>query len=140
MKKIILKTTALLIALAGLFASCSLFEDDDDDSPIGLIVAPAFNKAVLSLSVAGEGAARTALPSVSSAQEFESFDFEANKGTDRITKSWTGDSEKAAYAKMTSESFEMDAGTWNFTLTAKKGGMTYKGSIEKRNYCRREQH
>ncbi|MDY6398761.1 MAG: leucine-rich repeat protein [Treponema sp.] len=131
MKKIILKTTALLIALTGLFASCSLFEDDDDDSPIDLIGAPVFNKAVLSLSVAGEGAARTALPSVSSAQEFTSFDFEANNGAVSIKKSWAGDNEKTAYVKMTSESFEMDAGTWTFTLTAKKGGMTYKGSVNK---------
>ena len=49
MKKNILKTTALLIALAGLFASCSLFEgDDDDDSPSESVTV---TKAVLSLSL-----------------------------------------------------------------------------------------
>ena len=133
MKKNILKTTALFIVLSGLLFSCTLFEDDSPSEIVTAVATKteAAKKAVLSLSVAGEGAARTALPSVSSAQEFESFDFEANKGTDRITKSWTGDSEKSAYAKMTSESFEIDAGIWNFTLTAKKGGMTYTGTLNK---------
>ena len=134
MKKIILKTTALLITLAGLFTSCNLFEDDDDDPPSGLIVAPAFNKAVLSLSVAGEGEARTALPYVSSAKEFESFEFRVFKDYVDLTtikKTWTSDSEKTAYEKMISETFEIDVGIWKFILKAQKGSVTYSGSIEK---------
>ena len=133
MKRNILKTTALFIVLSGLLNSCTLFEDDSPSETVIAVAtkSEAAKKAVLSLSVAGEEGARTALPSVSSAQEFESLDFGATSGVTSITKSWTSDSEKPAYAKMTSESFEMDAGTWSFALTAKKGGMTYKGSVEK---------
>jgi len=133
MKKNILKTTALFIVLSGLLFSCTLFEDDSPSETVTAVAtkSEAAKKAVLSLSVAGEEASRTALPSVSSAQEFESFDFEANNGAASITKSWTGDSEKTAYTKMTSESFEMDAGIWTLILTAKKGGMTYTGTLNK---------
>ena len=133
MKKNILKTTALFIVLSGLLSSCTLFEDDSSSEIVTAVTTKteAAKKAVLSLSVAGEDEARTALPSVSSAQEFESLDFGATSGVTSITKSWTSDSTKSAYSKMLAETFEMDTGAWNFTLTAKKGGMTYTGTLNK---------
>ncbi|MBQ9205557.1 MAG: leucine-rich repeat protein [Treponema sp.] len=131
MKKNLMKTTAIFLACAALFASCSLFDDDDSPSENSAVATSTAKTAYLSLSIAEDSSARTALPSVSSAEQFDSFVFEADSGTDPITKSWESDSENSAYTKMTAEKLEIASGTWNFMLTAKKGGAAYTGSLEK---------
>ena len=131
MKKNLMKTTAVFLAGAVLFASCSLFDDDDSPSENSAVAASTAKTAYLSLSIAEDSSARTALPSVSSAEEFDSFVFEADSGSDPITKSWESDSENSAYAKMTAEKLAVASGTWKFTLTAQRGGATYTGSLEK---------
>ncbi|MBQ5998441.1 MAG: InlB B-repeat-containing protein [Treponema sp.] len=96
--------------------------------------------AVVKVSV-GE-VSRKALPSVQSAEEFESFSLTGTKKVDGesngrsgadIERTWTTDGEGNASSKMSAESIEVTAGAeYSFVLEAKKGGATYRGTAEKK--------
>ena len=96
--------------------------------------------AVVKVSV-GE-VSRNALPSVQSAEEFESFSLTGTKKADGessgqsgadIERTWTTDGEGNASSKMSAESIEVTAwAEYSFVLEAKKGGATYKGTAEKK--------
>ena len=132
----------LYAACALVLAACTITEGSDDLIMKALILSSkdAGIGAVVKVSV-GE-LSRKALPSVQSAEEFESFSLTGTKMADGessgqsgadIERTWTTDGEGNASSKMSAESIEVTAGAeYSFVLEAKKGGATYKGTAEKK--------
>ena len=132
----------LAAACALVLAACTMTEGSDDLIMKALILSrkDAGIGAVVKVSV-GE-VSRKALPSVQSAEEFESFSLTGTKKADGessgqsgadIERTWTTDGEGNASSKMSAESIEVTAGAeYSFVLEAKKGGATYKGTAEKK--------
>lgn len=132
MKRKLLKALAVLTSLV--FASCSIFntfELQDENT----------NDKASYITIGLGEQFRTALPTVSAAGDFDSFKLTgiylpANGGKSvaipREFGSWNTDSVSTAYEKMTAAKIEINAGaTYNFTLTATKGGATWEGKIKK---------
>ncbi|MBQ1470553.1 MAG: InlB B-repeat-containing protein, partial [Schwartzia sp.] len=140
MKRKLLKLLAAACALV--LAACTITEGSDDLIMKALILSSkdAGIGAVVKVSV-GE-VSRKALPSVQSAEEFESFSLTGTKKADGessgrsgadIERTWTTDGEGNASSKMSAESIEVTAGAeYSFVLEAKKGGATYRGTAEKK--------
>lgn len=132
----------LAAACALVLAACTITEGSDDLIMKALILSSkdAGIGAVVKVSV-GE-VSRKALPSVQSAEEFESFSLTGTKKADGessgrsgadIERTWTTDGEGNASSKMSAESIEVTAGAeYSFVLEAKKGGATYSGTAEKK--------
>ena len=132
----------LAAACALVLAACTITEGADDLIMKALILSSkdAGIGAVVKVSV-GE-VSRKALPSVQSAEEFESFSLTGTKKADgessgqsgaNIERTWTTDGEGNASSKMSAESIEVTAGAeYSFVLEAKKGGATYRGTAEKK--------
>jgi len=132
----------LSAACALVLAACTITEGSDDLIMKALILSSkdAGIGAVVKVSV-GE-VSRKALPSVQSAEEFESFSLTGTKKADGessgqsgadIERTWTTDGEGNASSKMSAESIEVTAGAeYSFVLEAKKGGATYMGTAEKK--------
>lgn len=132
----------LAAACALVLAACTITEGSDDLIMKALILSSkdAGIGAVVKVSV-GE-VSRKALPSVQSAEEFESFSLTGTKKADGessgrsgadIERTWTTDGEGNASSKMSAESIEVTAGAeYSFVLEAKKGGATYRGTAEKK--------
>ena len=132
----------LAAACALVLAACTITEGSDDLIMKALILSSkdADIGAVVKVSV-GE-VSRKALPSVQSAEEFESFSLTGTKKADGessgrsgadIERTWTTDGEGNASSKMSAESIEVTAGAeYSFVLEAKKGGATYRGTAEKK--------
>ena len=132
----------LAAACALVLAACTITEGSDDLIMKALILSSkdAGIGAVVKVSV-GE-VSRKALPSVQSAEEFESFSLTGTKKADGessgqsgadIERTWTTDAEGNASSKMSAESIEVTAGAeYSFVLEAKKGGATYMGTAEKK--------
>lgn len=132
----------LAAACALVLAACTMTEGSDDLIMKALILSSkdAGIGAVVKVSV-GE-VSRKALPSVQSAEEFESFSLTGTKKADGessgrsgadIERTWTTDGEGNASSKMSAESIEVTAGAeYSFVLEAKKGGATYRGTAEKK--------
>ena len=132
----------LAAACALVLAACTITEGSDDLIMKALILSSkdAGIGAVVKVSV-GE-VSRKALPSVQSAEEFESFSLTGTKKADGessgqsgadIERTWTTDGEGNASSKMSAESIEVTAGAeYSFVLEAKKGGATYMGTAEKK--------
>lgn len=129
MKRKLLKALAVLTSLV--FASCSIFntfELQDENT----------NDKASYITIGLGEQFRTALPTVSAAGDFDSFKLTGislpvrGKTIPREFGSWDTDSVSTAYEKMTAAKIEINAGTtYNFTLTATKGGATWEGEIEK---------
>ena len=128
--KNILKLSAIFFCIVLGFASCKVFDAEENHTDTAVAMTAGSTKAILSLSVADKSS-RSALPSVSSAEEFESLALNGTSAASTITRSWASDGTSSAYAKMTSDKIGIDTGSWNFTLTAKKGGLTYSGTTVK---------
>ena len=132
MKRKLLKALAVLTSLV--FASCSIFNTFE-------LQAENTNDKAAYITIGLGEQFRTALPTVSAAGDFDSFKLTgiylpANGGkTAAIPRefgSWDTDSVSTAYEKMTAAKIEINAGaTYNFTLTATKGGATWEGKIKK---------
>ena len=132
----------LAAACALVLAACTITEGSDDLIMKALILSSkdAGIGAVVKVSV-GE-VSRKALPSVQSAEEFESFSLTGTKKADGessgqsgadIERTWTTDGEGNASSKMSAESIEVTAGAeYSFVQEAKKGGATYMGTAEKK--------
>ena len=131
MKRKIIKALAVLAAFT--FASCSMFNtaEKHEDSTNG-------KEAYITISLNENN--RTALPTVSAADDFESFTLTGFIKPENSTiapvptqyGSWATDSTGTACEKMTDAKIAVTSGkTYIFTLTAKKGGATWQGEIEK---------
>ncbi|MBQ6058146.1 MAG: leucine-rich repeat domain-containing protein [Treponema sp.] len=129
MKRKLLSALAAVTALV--FASCSMgntFEKQDTGT----------DGKTAYITVGMDSASRTALPTVTGADEFTSFTLTGQQiRSNAITVpqtfgTWTTDSTSSAYAKMTTQKFAVYADTtYTFTLTAVKGGATWQGSTTK---------
>ena len=87
--------------------------------------------AKVSVAAKMENNVRTALPTVTDLQDFDSFLLSGNSAGVPLSLVWTKDNDKTAYTKMTETTIELDSGKWSFTLTASKGGVIYKSIVEK---------
>lgn len=127
MKRKLLSALAAVTALV--FASCSMgntFEKQDTGT----------DGKTAYITVGLNDASRTALPSVSGADDFTSFTLKATTENENAAAvpetSWTSDDTATAYAKMTAEKFAVTSGaSYTFTLTAVKGGATWQGATTK---------
>ena len=126
MKRKILSAFAAITTL--LFASCSMFNTIDSNEENNIQ-----ESACITIGV--EQGARTALPTVGAAQDFDIFSLTGTATTGNavsVSKTWASDATSTAYAKMTASSIAVTAGaSYSFSLTAKKDGATYQGSAEK---------
>lgn len=127
MKRKLLSALAAVTALV--FASCSMgntFEKQDTGT----------DGKTAYITVGLDSTSRTALPSVSGADDFTSFTLKATTENENAAAvpetSWTSDDTATAYAKMTAEKFAVTSGaSYTFTLTAVKGGAKWEGSVTK---------
>ena len=135
MKRNIFKAFMALAAVTALvFASCSMGNTVENKD------APTDGKTAY-ITVGLDSMSRTALPTVTGADEFTSFTLRGQEippegsGYKTWTETfgtWTTDSTSSAYAKMTAQKFAVYADTtYRFTLTAVKGGATWQGSTTK---------
>jgi len=126
MKRKILSAFAAITTL--LFASCSMFNTIDSNEENNIQ-----ESACITIGV--EQGARTALPTVEAAQDFDTFSLTGTATTGNavsVSETWTSDATGTAYAKMTAASIAVTVGaSYSFTLTAKKSGVTYQGSASK---------
>ena len=119
------KLHILIAALTALiFASCSLsntLEQKDKKVKTAYITIDADN-------------ARTALPGINSAADFDSFVLTGTTDDTSLSvnQNWSTDNSGTAYSKMTAASLEVTAAkTYNFTLTASKNGALWSGTLQK---------
>lgn len=126
MKRKILSAFATITTL--LFASCSMFNTIDSNEENNIQ-----ESAYITIGV--EQGTRTALPTVGAVEDFDTFSLTGKTTTENavaVNEAWASDTTSTAYAKMTASSIAVTAGaSYSFTLTAKKGGVTYQGSAEK---------
>ena len=135
------------------FASCNFFNSNDDEAIQNEIIVTvaagtsgadtASRTAYLSVSVKDENgnalsdggtsqAARTALPTVSTAGEFNSFTLSGSKdGGFEWQTLWASDgsSTTSALTQLNAASIPVSEGLWTFKLIAQKGGVIYTGQI-----------
>ena len=126
MKRKILSALAALAALV--FASCSDFNNDEQTEEI------TGTNACIKISL--ENLSRTALPVVSSAEEFTRFTLTGTTATEGAAPvsetTWENSGTETAYAKMTAANIAVTVGaSYTFTLTAEKGGAKWQGSTAK---------
>ena len=126
MKRKILSAFATITTL--LFASCSMFNTIDSNEENNIQ-----ESAYITIGV--EQGVRTALPTVGAVEDFDTFSLTGKTTTENavaVNEAWASDTTSTAYAKMTASRIAVTAGaSYSFTLTAKKGGVTYQGSAEK---------
>lgn len=124
MKRNIFKALAVVAALA--LSSCSMFitveKGDNSTESKETYITIGLNQA-----------ARTALPTVSSENDFTSFTLTSKESIgSRLLGTWTSDDTSSAYAKMNAAKIAVTAGsTYTFTLQAVKGGAKWEGSVTK---------
>lgn len=102
-----------------LFSSCNNISQDDDDTPQNNDIVSNFDGPTIKLSVSF-GDARTALPVIDTSK-IETFTLKGklNSAEDFETLgTWTTDSSKTAFEKMTAVELPIAVGTWTFELTA----------------------
>ena len=133
MKRNIFKALMAIAVLA--LTSCSMSNTVKNDNG-------STNKKEAYITIGLNQADRTALPTVSGANDFDSFKLTGiivqNEDEGMIGAkarkygSWSTDSTSTAYEKMTDAKIAVYAGeTYTFTLTAIKGGAAWQGKIEK---------
>ena len=126
------KFFAIFVTFTFLFASCDMFNlidtSEDDDTRDS-------NGTYISVSALPKATSRTALPSVSDVNEFDSFTL-TGTGTDENNNvltlenhTYTASSTTSAYSMMNAARIPIAKGTWTFTLTATKGGASYGGTM-----------
>ena len=124
MKRNIFKALAVVAALA--LSSCSMFNtvEKDDNST---------ESKETYITIGLNQAARTALPTVKSENDFTSFTLTSKESIgSRLLGTWTSDDTSSAYAKMNAAKIAVTAGsTYTFTLQAVKGGAKWEGSVTK---------
>lgn len=127
MKRKIFSVLAAFSALV--LASCQAFgsNESDENNTEG--------KAAY-ITVDLNGNARTALPSVSGAEEFTSITLTGTSTTENAVAvpetSWSTDSTSSAYAKMHASKLTVTVGaSYSFTLKAIKGGAEWQGTTSK---------
>ena len=131
MKRKIFRALVALTALV--FASCSMFnmnEKQEEDK----------NDKTAYITIGLNEQFRTALPTVSGVNDFDSFILISTIVTEKRAAvalvselgRWSTDSTSTAYEKMTDAIIAVNPGlTYKFTLTATKGGAAWQGEIEK---------
>ena len=133
MKRNIFKALAVIAALA--LSSCSMFNTDKKDD-VGTDTKEAY------ITIGLNQAGRTALPEVSDADDFDSFTLSGmiKSATGQVGLGvtlqeygkWSTDATSTAYTKMTAAKIAIKSGeTYNFILTATKGGAIWAAGIEK---------
>ena len=133
MKQNIFKALAVIAALA--LSSCSMFNTDKKDED-GTDTKEAY------ITIGLNQAGRTALPEVSDANDFDSFTLsgmiksapgQVGLGVNlQEYGTWSTDATSSAYTKMTAAKIAIKSGeTYNFILTATKGGAIWAAGIEK---------
>ena len=130
MKRNIFKALAVMTALV--LSSCSMFNTVKKDD-VGTDTKEAY------ITIGLNQAGRTALPEVSGANDFDSFTLSGmiKPDPDELADpeeydTWSTDATSSAYTKMTAAKIAIKSGeTYNFILTATKGGATWEAKTEK---------